>query len=822
MSNGYTTTHLQSAPLADELIVNRNGNTARQKIVDLSTQLAGVGPLSEEIASRATKEELQSVQQLAQSAADIAVLNSETYPDEATGRAAVADNAYFRVVGSGDVAFSEYRRTNSTASVLVATYPSKNYIDSGKGFSGTAVVAQGAGYEPFNPFSTGNGLIAKPTVGTTVAEVAVDEPITITKVATAPGADTFYGVYLKISYGDITDLDRQFFLDAITVAGFAPNTLRVLKAAGSWSPANAPGWIVAADFAGSFAGGAGFNIYDAIVKSEYQSDYEARDHLFVLLARYDASTDNVSAATSTWTIQPRFESDRHVIASQLSPQLSEELALRFNQTGMVKMPLENVFASKLSGSDSASEIVSTYTASGKIIGYDATIKNVAGSYAYAAARIFTDYGTEGATKRIRVFVRSDIACSPDVVVSAGPDWNPSYLLEYANVHLSESNDFAAYVDFDFADYADLYATPGRGQAGYVIVRFNGAATSGDVRISTFVLDIETQSQSTIMTAAAVSDVVPRLAVLETEAASLREDLIALGGAGAENYITCWGDSLTAGGGWTTTLAALTGLPVYNGGTGGENAKTIVARQGGDVMFVNNITIPATTTPVLIADRDVDGGIKTILGSTVTPLLQGGGHVNPCQIGEVEGVLAWTGSNYADMTGNWVFTRSVAGDAVPITRPTAIRTNFDMHRNAGIQIIFIGQNGGYASNADLILQHRRMIEHARATHTVVLGLSSGSAALRADYEAAMRAEFGRYFISLREYLAAPIYDMDGTTIISCYGLDDAGLTATQADLDAIATGTVPPQLLADSVHYTSASKTVIGNMLYKKLRDLNVI
>ena len=46
------------------------------------------------------------------------------------------------------------------------------------------------------------------------------------------------------------------------------------------------------------------------------------------------------------------------------------------------------------------------------------------------------------------------------------------------------------------------------------------------------------------------------------------------------YITCWGDSLTTGGGWTTLLGALSGMNVYNGGTGGENARTILARQGG--------------------------------------------------------------------------------------------------------------------------------------------------------------------------------------------------------------------------------------------------
>lgn len=47
--SGYTTTDLPVAPLADEVIVNRNGATARQRVADLSTQIAGDGPLAEQL-----------------------------------------------------------------------------------------------------------------------------------------------------------------------------------------------------------------------------------------------------------------------------------------------------------------------------------------------------------------------------------------------------------------------------------------------------------------------------------------------------------------------------------------------------------------------------------------------------------------------------------------------------------------------------------------------------------------------------------------------------------------------------------------------------
>jgi hypothetical protein len=294
-----------------------------------------------------------------------------------------------------------------------------------------------------------------------------------------------------------------------------------------------------------------------------------------------------------------------------------------------------------------------------------------------------------------------------------------------------------------------------------------------------------------------------------------------------DYITCWGDSLTAGGGWTERLAELSGRTLYNAGTGGESARTIVARQGADIMITNNITIPETTTAILISSM-VNGGIDTQEGYKATPLLQGGSnHVNPCKIGDVVGTLTWTGANYSDVNGTWTFTRANIGDAVTIARPTAIRTNYDMNKNSPyLMVIFIGQNGGYTNIDDLIRQHRLMIEHSNSKYHIVLGLSSGSAADRSAYESAMNNEFGRYFISLRQYLAHPIYE--NGEIVSCYGLADQGLSPDpsftydgKTTLQEIAAGIVPHQILADSVHYTANTKLVIGNMLYKKCCELGI-
>ena len=54
------------------------------------------------------------------------------------------------------------------------------------------------------------------------------------------------------------------------------------------------------------------------------------------------------------------------------------------------------------------------------------------------------------------------------------------------------------------------------------------------------------------------------------------------------------------------------------------------------------------------------------------------------------------------------------------------------------------------------------------------------------------------------------------------LDATGKPLPDADIERIKLGQVPQTLLADSVHYTAATKTVIGTMLYKKMIELGIL
>lgn len=88
-------------------------------------------------------------------ARDAAIVNSQVFPDEPTGRAAVSDGEYFKVIGSGDVAAREYRRTNADTSVLVAEYPAAVSVSR----INSLIATSGESPKAAHIFEDGSGLV---------------------------------------------------------------------------------------------------------------------------------------------------------------------------------------------------------------------------------------------------------------------------------------------------------------------------------------------------------------------------------------------------------------------------------------------------------------------------------------------------------------------------------------------------------------------------------------------------------------------------------------------------------------------------------------
>ena len=274
-------------------------------------------------------------------------------------------------------------------------------------------------------------------------------------------------------------------------------------------------------------------------------------------------------------------------------------------------------------------------------------------------------------------------------------------------------------------------------------------------------------------------------------------------------INGFGDSMTAGagGGGTTytgelqRLLAAAGhsIPVVNRGVGGENSVTICARAGGNPFIVLPVAgvIPATTTAFEIT-------LQAINGYVPKPLMQGPSSYAG-RLGQVPGTFSRT---VVDNVYTYYFTRAKAGAEIVANRPLPMYLDIGDQARGDINIIWIGQNG--PNDVRAIQDAKAIIQRMTALDKryLVISKPGGTSANDAD-DALWFAEFGRRFIPIRQYMVK-------------YGLADAGIEPTAQDLTDMANGTVPTSLRSDSVHWLAAGYTILANIIFQRLKELEWI
>lgn len=281
-------------------------------------------------------------------------------------------------------------------------------------------------------------------------------------------------------------------------------------------------------------------------------------------------------------------------------------------------------------------------------------------------------------------------------------------------------------------------------------------------------------------------------------------------------IVCYGDSLTMGAGWESHspdnikrgypefLAELSGMTVLNCGIGGDKCQDIFARLGSEPIIVNNITIPASTTPV-----DLGTPLQTILGKEFKSDLKYNSNepykINPCTINGVEGKITRPeGTNY-------YFTRTTAGKEVVVNRPSIVTTYGmkELRNPDDIYVIYAGQNGGFTDADDLIQQLKCAIDYIGCDKYLVIACQTDYNDQRWDgIYTKFKNEFRAKFLDLRAYMVE-------------YGLQDAGLTPTEQDTTDISNGTIPSSLKKDGdhIHFNYYGYKIFGNLVYKRLKEL---
>jgi hypothetical protein len=216
------------------------------------------------------------------------------------------------------------------------------------------------------------------------------------------------------------------------------------------------------------------------------------------------------------------------------------------------------------------------------------------------------------------------------------------------------------------------------------------------------------------------------------------------------------------------------------------------------------TIPSDYTSVAIS-------LKSITGGEVGPLLQSANAekgINPCFINGVEGTLAC-------VNGKYTFTRKLNGDSVLIDRPVILVTKAMKEKTQSqILLLWVGQNNAKEINkADTSAFGRKLISALRSCVNYVgtdkyLILSSpidGNINQYSGIFEQLATEFGGKFVNVFEYLLE-------------YGLEDAGITATNTDRENITTGRIPNSIRYDGVHLNASGYASVAKCVYLRGKE----
>lgn len=280
-------------------------------------------------------------------------------------------------------------------------------------------------------------------------------------------------------------------------------------------------------------------------------------------------------------------------------------------------------------------------------------------------------------------------------------------------------------------------------------------------------------------------------------------------------IVCWGDSLTYGYGagsvskaYPDVLSDLTGLNVINSGVSGENSVTISGRSGAIplLIHVNNNQIPAFGQ-VEIEFLPIDGVIPK-------PLELGDGIPDDNFTGVLSPLMI-RGSIILEH-GVYYFVRETDGVTIAVNDVQTFTTDFALARRGDIAIIWIGQNG--PSILRSIEEAKKMVLNLTALDKrwLVIPYPGSNDSIDGTYT----YHFGDKVLLIRKYMVEPIFGEDNESIVSCNGLRDANITATEQDLYDISKGVIPSSLRVDSVHWNAAGYKILAQQIKNKMEQLN--
>lgn len=156
-----------------------------------------------------------------------------------------------------------------------------------------------------------------------------------------------------------------------------------------------------------------------------------------------------------------------------------------------------------------------------------------------------------------------------------------------------------------------------------------------------------------------------------------------------------------------------------------------------------------------------------------------------------------------------FTRSQTGESIELKEKKQIITDgMQNKKDNQILVIFTGTNDNPNETTiqKVIQTQKKMIEYANTDKYIVIGLTRG---MFGDVNEILHQEYGEKFMDFRKYILEN-------------GLQEAGLTPTEQDIQDIKNGEIPISLRVNEVHGNKYFYTLLGKQVKDKIIQLDYL
>ena len=260
---------------------------------------------------------------------------------------------------------------------------------------------------------------------------------------------------------------------------------------------------------------------------------------------------------------------------------------------------------------------------------------------------------------------------------------------------------------------------------------------------------------------------------------------------------CVGDSTTLGvenqnNAYPTYIDNLANFNIKLIGDKNITSAGLLVKLGVTPVYVDKLTIPASTTPTPIVFLNQGGKANN-------DLLKSQGSIDSVTINGITGKITY---RYEGNT--LLFTRDQPGEEVTVNSPTLIQVNNNIEPD-GILVLY---SGAYEKSVkgSLVEYQKQIISAFNTDKYIVVSLTQDD---RNETNESLKTAFGEHYLDFKSYL------LDD-------GLKDAGITATEQDLQNISDNKIPASLRANDINGNDKYSELLAQQILNELIDLKYI